>query len=427
MTPQDPPKLSLAASHAGCWTVCKAQPGFVLRKTLEGRISRDTSTVFNVEGTKAHKVSEAILRGEAMPSFATKDMIEHGTVYANYCKDITRTQGGVGFTEQNVPLWYMAGRKGLVDFCAVTKKPVIHVVDYKYGMGVKVNPYKNKQMCIYARGVIENIVIGSGIHDVTRETPVVLVVKQPRIAGEDKEWHTTWGEILDFTEQHVSKPAAEILADPHNPSLPFAPSDDVCKFCPAESVCTARTKWMIEDVEGLKPLLDEQPPLQLELPEPDTLTEAQFAAWISNRKRIEKFLEKAHTSGMRLSNAGTTPAGLKVVQGKSLAREWRDEQEAAKLLLQKLPTSSVFKKEIITPAKAEELVKKIPDVSTKWLNLFNAAFVSGGHGAPSLVPLSDKRQAINVEPSTEFEDLTKLGFSADDFAEISDGDSDVLN
>lgn len=417
------PKLSLAASHSATWTVCQAQPGFVLRETLAGKISQRQDTVYNVEGVRAHTVAEKILLGQPLPDFATPDMIDHGQEYAAFCKSLVA--GGSMFVEQRVPLWYMAGRKGLVDFVGITSRGAVNVVDYKYGAGVRVSPVQNKQMAIYGRGVIESILIGSGFYDVTDETPVSITVKQPRISGEDLPWQTTWGELFAFTEESITAPAEKILADPHNPALPFAPSDKVCQFCPAESVCTARTKWLIAGCDGFEPLLSDDPPEVLALPDPDSLTAEQVSAFLTNKKRIEKFLESVYKNGVALANDGRMPVNMKMVDGKNLDRSWVDEEAASKLLLQKLPANVVWKKDIITPAQAEKVVKKLPDISTKWDNLFAAQIKPGGKGQPLLVHISDKRESITIDPKTEFKDLTAEGFTADDLSEMSE--SSVLD
>lgn len=411
--------LSLAASHAATWSVCKAQPGFVLQLVQQGRIAAHTDTIWNVEGVNAHSVGEAILKGLPIPTFATRDMIEYGGYYADLCNEIMQ-DGGQRFIEMRVPLWYMPGRKGLVDFGAVTPE-AIEVVDYKYGAGKKVSAFENKQMAIYARGLI-NSLEATGLYEFADSQLVRLTINQPRIDGEDVPWELTWGELKAFTEEHITAPAVEILADPFSPKLPFAPSDKVCQFCPAESHCAARMKWLISDVDCFKPLLKPNPPEVLDLPELTALTPEQFSAILKNRKAIEKYLDTANKMGMSLARCGKTPLGMKVVPGNNY-RHWKDEEEAKRLLLQKLTRNQVVAEEIMSPAQAEKALKMVPDLSTKYQNLIDAQ-VEFKPRNDLLVPLSDKRVSVEIDPKTEFQDLTKLegltGYTLEAMEEIAE-------
>lgn len=418
MSDRKTPMLSLAASHSGTWTVCKGQPGLVLDLQRKGDIPLENKTVYNVEGVKAHAVSEAILRRLPVPAYATDEMKKHGENYADYCRSLV-ANGGQFFTEQRVKLWYMEGRKGLVDFAAITPRNV-HIVDLKYGMGVKVYPQENRQMMIYARGFIE-LLIDSGMYDFPDDFPVGFTIFQPRIKGEDEPWFTTWGELKRLTDEYITKPAKEILADPHNPALPFSPGHKTCQFCPAENHCMARTKWLIGDVECFQVLIDEKQPEVLQLPEPKALSAAQFGFLCANRKALFKWLESVEKMGMALAKDGKTPEGCKVIDGRN-CRTWKDKDRAGELLLQKLPRGKVYPEDMITTAQACEVVDELPDVSTKWLNLFNTTW-GWAKGHPQLVPLSHKGTAIDYTPESEFEDLTAVtGFAPEVIAEISDAD-----
>jgi DNA topoisomerase VI subunit B len=135
----------------------------------------------------------------------------------------------------------------------------------------------------------------------------------------------------------------------------------------------------------------------IELPRPESLTREQRQRIISGRKVLEKFLEAVEDQEMTELLAGAEPINFKLVEGKS-NRQWSDEDAAQKLLRNHLTAEQTNPPStLISPAQAEKLLKGI-NLSSKFENKF-ATLITKPPGKPSLVPVSDKRPALMMNPS----------------------------
>jgi hypothetical protein len=233
------------------------------------------------------------------------------------------------------------------------------------------------------------------VEDFAAETPVTLVIYQPRDRNDDtvvREWKTTRGELSLFCETEIGVVAQQILAgDPGK----FSPGE-ACKFCPATGICVAYAN------RGLSAISDEpvdvvlaQP--KIELPQAETLTREQRQRVIASRKAMEQWLEAVEDQEMTELLAGAQPLQFKLVEGKS-NRQWADEDAAKQLLRNHLVAEQTNPPgKLISPAAAEKLLKGI-ELSTKFENKF-AALITKPPGKPSLVPVTDNRPALILNPS----------------------------
>lgn len=385
-----PPRLDLGASAASRWTVCKASPRFILEN--QHRIPKQDTT-YSLEGSLAHSVAEARLRNEPWPSGASLEMVQHACAYADFCRDLAGP-GATEFVESKVPLWYYPGRNAIIDFAAATDTQVT-IVDYKYGAGVAVDSYENKQMAIYGRCFIEHILIPFGTIDLTDDTPIVLAIYQPRVQRDEQNepWRTTWGELRRFTDFEVQHVADQILRPRDNEMLPFRPSDKTCQFCPAKEFCAASTQDLLGD---FAPLVLSDPQSVIDTPEvvqlapPEALDEVHLRAALAVASGLSKWLQDVKSYAEARAKEGHVIPGFKLVEGRG-QRQWADEAEVAKLLKPKLKDKT-FTKELISVAQAEKLLKS-ETLSARFKNKMDSLIVRK-EGRPTLVPESDKRPAL---------------------------------
>ena len=401
------PRLDLNPSSAARWVTCTASPRFILENA--DKLPPD-DTVYNQEGTTAHEVAAAMLQNrepdpKECPTPITKEMRKHAWNYMEYVQSL----GGKPIVEQKFPLWYNEGRNGKVDVLTVAGGHT-HVVDYKYGQGVIVDPFENLQGAIYARSAMSEVLAFGGIEKgKLAEAPVTIHIYQPRGRGAEDSpfhvWETNWGEILDFTHQ-VTEAAKLILSDG---KTEFLPSDKACRFCPANTMVPGDTPGTMKKLcpalqKKMNTSLEVLPPLEkkMHFPPVKALTVAQVSAFIQYGEDIKEYVDDVKAYALELMKAGTKIDGFKLVQGRAGNRYWTDSDRAAALLLKEthLRENEVWEKSVVSPGGAEKLLGK-HGLTVDLLNL-----IARAEGKPTIAPAADKRPEFGgIDPKLEFGDL----------------------
>lgn len=392
-----PPRLDLNPSAAARWVTCTASPHFILENA--DKLPPD-DTVWNQEGTTAHEVAAALLEGREVnptecPTPIDKEMHRHAWNYMEYVQELG---GGKEIIEQKFLLWYMPGRNGKVDVLKIVGNHT-HVVDYKYGVGVIVDPFENLQGAIYARSALTHVL--SSHADIPEgklmDAPVTIHIYQPRGRGAEDSpfhvWETTWGEILEFTKQ-VTDAAELILADGETK---FAPSEKACRFCPAKGFCTARTGEFKRDIEVLATI--ETGPKHF--PPVKAISAKQLAAVLQHGDAIKQWVDDAKEYALDYLKGGGTIEGFKLVLGRQGNRYWTNPEQAAKLLLKDthLRENEVYETSVVSPGGADKLLGK------KALTLDLLNLVARADGKPTIAPAADKRPEYGINAALEFENL----------------------
>jgi len=382
----------LAPSSAFRWTVCLASPGAIERARAEGLIPEESSSAYADEGTKAHGIASGMLLNKLRDlDGAPADMFAHLREYVRYVLD----KGGELKSEVRVTLFYSPKDYGTVDVLLVfrddTGKVIrLMVIDLKYGQGVGVYAFENKQLATYAESAIRELEL---VDDVGGDVPVELVIYQPRDRNDPepvREWKRTRSELAMFCVD-IDAAAQFIVANPDNDR--YVASAETCKFCPlAESdQCEARRKWVTQDL-----------PAKIGTPMPN-VTREQRVRVLAAKKELIAWLEQVEAAEVADLLEGKPPMGFKLVEGKS-NRQWSDEEAAKRLLRNHLSAEQTNPPSaLISPAAAEKLLKGI-ELSTKFENKFKS-LITKPEGKPTLVPESDKRPALT--PKLEFSDLNE--------------------
>lgn len=356
---------NLGASSAHRWAYC---PGSVAACAD----LPNTSSAFAEEGTQAHDLAEtALIYGSAaLDHFEDQDMAGFVRVYTEYVErlaadaDHLEIEGRVSFQD------WVPGGFGTAD-AIVLRGDTLHVVDLKYGMGVQVYAENNPQGMLYALGAYSEM---RGEVDVRH---VVITIVQPRL-DHISEWAISVPDLLRWAEW-VSQRAEATKA----PDAPRVAGDSQCKFCLAKHNCGALLKATTDA------LLVEFDDLG-NVPNPDTLTDAQISDALAAKSLIEGWLNAVsiHVKG-RLETGEGFP-GYKLVAGRS-SRSWIDESAAESKLAGMIGDKATVTK-LISPAQAEKALgaKRKTEI---------ADFIAKKEGAPTLAPESDKRPAVNVNIS----------------------------
>lgn len=227
----------LGASNAHRWTRCPASA------RLEELIN-DTDTTYAQEGTQAHKLAEMVLTGktprEDLENFPN-EMNDAVLAYVDYVeklykelkeKDINAVKEHevkVNFAK------YVPEGFGTADTVLISEG-VMHVIDFKYGQGVKVNAPGNDQLRCYAIGALEEY---DYIFDI--KTVVVHII-QPRLDN-----YST--EVIDAEDLKDWAKALKKLAEVAFSGEGNAYPGDHCQFCKVRSICKARANRLNELTE----------------------------------------------------------------------------------------------------------------------------------------------------------------------------------
>lgn len=321
--------------------------------------------------------------------------------------------------EQALPIGHITGEddaEGTGDCVIIASFPdgrtILEVGDLKYGRGVEVSAEDNPQLKLYALGALEKFGL---VYDFTE---VVCWISQPRVTWLPCDVHYMVEELAQW-QLEVAEPAGRAALAIYNgiecgdgayiAELPgyLSPAEEACRFCKAKATCPAPTGKVQEalgaefsDLTTADKLEQETIVKTLVADVPVDLLGAKMDAvgliedWCKAiRGRVEQQLL-----------AGAPVAGYKLVKGKQGNRAWADEDQAEALLKSmRLKKDEMYDLKLISPTKAEKVLKDSPKRWTKVVGL-----VTRNDGKPSVAPLSDKRPALDIKPvDAEFTAITE--------------------
>lgn len=360
----------LGASKAHRWIQC---PGSV---ALEATLPDETSA-YAREGTAAHALAEECLRLGAAPEkwigheieghLVDESMAQHVATYVDYVNALP----GQKLYEVRVDYsGYAPGGFGTADAIAF-HDGVLHVVDLKFGQGVKVEAKDNAQLMLYALGAFTDF----GFEYQTDLARMTIV--QPRLDHVDT-FELRINHLLNWART-VVKPAAKLAS---KEGAPFKPSESACRFCKARATCRALAEHNLSLIQATFENLDAAPPLA----SPHLLNVDELARLLPHLDGLVNWAGavKEHAQ-LTLMRGGVVP-GYKLVEGRSL-RRWGDEGVAS-AALEALLGDSAYSKKLISPSQAEKALgrKKAGEI---------ADLVIKPVGKPTLAPASDPRPELS--------------------------------
>ncbi|MCD8353401.1 MAG: DUF2800 domain-containing protein [Clostridiales bacterium] len=238
----------------------------------------------------------------------------------------------------------------------------LHVIDFKYGLGVLVEAEENPQIRCYALGALDAY---DGIYDI--ET-VKMTIFQPRrgnvsTAVMDKTDLLTWAEtVLAPTAKLAYEGGGEYKAGDH------------CQFCKLKATCRKRAEYNLELAR-----YDFEMPSSLE-PNEIAVILPRIDELVSWGKDIKEYALQQALRGEKYD-------GFKVVEGRSV-RKYTDEAVVAAT---------------VSNAGYDPFERKLLGITAMTSRLGRKKFeellgdlVVKPQGKPVLVPESDKRPAMNT-------------------------------
>ena len=248
--------------------------------------------------------------------------------------------------------------------CLIISDDRLHIIDFKYGMGVLVEAEDNPQMKLYALGALA---VYDALYDI-RE--VSMTIFQPR--RENVSIWTIPVEDLKAWAENELKPRAKMAYDGEGEYLP----GEWCTFCCAAVRCRARAE------EKLKLA-------QTEFRMPPLLTDAEIEDILAVLPDLTKWANEITAYALDTAlNHGKEWNGFKVVQGRSV-RKYRDEAAVAEAA-KEAGYKDIYRQSLIPLTEMQRLMGK--DRFEKILG----GLITKAPGRPTLVPKSDRRPAMNV-------------------------------
>jgi hypothetical protein len=359
----------LSASSSYRWTQCT--PAARLELEFD-----DTQSSAAAEGTAAHALAEHKLRKalkmrskKPISPFDCDEMDEYTDAYVDFvleqlelakqsCSDpLVLIEQRLDFSE------YVPDGFGTGD-CILISDKTLHIIDLKYGMGIIVNSEQNSQMMLYSLGALE---IYDSLYDIKE---VSMSIFQPRRENVST-WTISADELRDWAENEL-KPKAELAFKGEGEYCP----GDWCTFCRAAVKCRARAE------EKLKLA-------QSEFRLPPLLSDEEIEDVLGKLNDITKWANDllAYATDAAV-NHGKQWSGYKVVAGRSI-RKFKDDDAVAKAAKAN-GYKDIYRQSLITLTEFEKLMGKAK------FNEVLGDLVYKPPGKPTLVPISDKRPAINV-------------------------------
>lgn len=376
MPPNDHALLSASSSHR--WLNCN--PSARLEREFA-----DRETTAAAEGTAAHALAEhklkrrLKLRSERPVSvFDTEEMEICTDDYADFVmeqvtKERRRDPDTQVFIEQRLDFsCYVPEGFGTGD-CLIVSKGRLHIIDLKYGMGLLVDSEENPQMKLYALAALTQY------EEQYQIKKVKLTIFQPR-----RENVSTWETSVAKLKKWATKELIPKAEKAFKGEGEYCPGE-WCIFCKAAVKCRARA----EDKLRLAQSEFKMPPL---------LTDAEIEDVLAKLPDIKKWADEIQEYALAKALAGKEWTGFKLVEGRSV-RKFTDERAVVKAA-NAAGYHDIYKQTLISLTEMEKLMGKAE------FSKVLGALVTKPQGKPTLVPDTDKRQAITVSnPKNEFSEI----------------------
>lgn len=378
MPPEKHAKLSASSAHR--WMNCNPSAN------LEREFADRTSEVA-AEGSAAHALCEHKLR-KALKMRSTRPVSKYDSdemeMYTDSYVEFVLEQIEVAkqhcadpfvLIEQQLDFsCYVPDGFGTGD-CLIVADKLLHIIDFKYGLGVLVDAEENPQMMLYALGALR---LFDALYDIDTISTSIFQPRRENVST----WTITVAELEEWAEQTL-RPKAELAFKGEGEFNP----GPWCTFCKAAVKCRARA----EEKLALA---------RYEFAKPPLLTDEEIEDILSRLDDLTKWANEIAAYAQDAAiNHGKQWNGFKLVEGRSI-RKYSDES-AVVAAATAAGYRDIFKKSLIPITEMEKLMGK------KTFTEVLGGLVIKPQGKPTLVPASDKRPAIHTGANHDFSEISE--------------------
>ena len=378
MPPEKHAKLSASSAHR--WMNCN--PSANLEREFADKTSEAAA-----EGSAAHALCEHKLR-KALKMRSVRPVSKYDSdemeMYTDSYVEFVLEQIEVAKQHSTDPFVLIEQR---LDFscyvpdgfgtgdCLIVADKLLHIIDFKYGLGVLVDAAENPQMMLYALGALQ---LFDALYDIDT---ISMSIFQPRRENVST-WTITVAELKEWAEK-ILRPKAELAFKGEGEFNP----GPWCTFCKAAVKCRARA----EEKLALA---------QYEFAKPPLLTDEEIEDILSRLDDLTKWANEIAAYAQDAAiNHGKQWNGFKLVEGRSV-RKYSDEA-AVVAAATAAGYRDIYKKSLISITEMEKLMGK------KTFTEVLGGLVIKPQGKPTLVPASDKRPAIHTGANHDFSEITE--------------------
>jgi hypothetical protein len=274
--------------------------------------------------------------------------------------------------EPAAPMW------GTCDLAVIRPgEELLVVVDWKFGVGVRVSARNNPQIRYYALGAVLALEpdMRQHVKRVRMEIVQPRLPEGPAVTSEE----LTLMELLDWAEDLLGAVRLALT-----PDAPLVPGEKQCRWCPAAAECPALKAHAETTVA--QAFVDNPP----ELPDPEGLSVEDMARILNRAGLVQLWLERVEQLAIqRLAGGGDVP-GFKLVHSQT-RRVWAnaEPETVARLIQLGLNLDEITDTKLRSPTQVEKLITKSRrDTLVPLVTRSNPNVV--------LAPVGDKRPAISL-------------------------------
>jgi len=375
----------LSASGATRWINCTPSA------RLEEKFAESKSSVYAQEGTLAHEFGDLALRLsnkeitkrvyntevkklQKSPLY-TDEMEEEVDKYTTYVLEEfnaakRETPGAVLMVEKRLDYSHIVeGGFGTGDSTIIADR-LMHVIDLKYGKGIRVDADENAQLMLYGIGALRATDLLFDIDTIR------LTIVQPRL-NHISTWDISVLDLIDWAESIVKPKAAMAYVGDG-----VQKAGSWCKWCKVKPMCATLAAQNVELAKH-------------EFADPYLLTDDQLLDVYKQQPMLVDWVSAVAEYIKNEAIAGKKWKGYKLVEG-TARRKWSNEPAIIKTL-----ETKGFNENTYTTTKLNGIgaIEKL--VGKSEFGGLLGEYVIKPAGAPILAEEADKRPAMGIEQAVD--------------------------